>query len=198
MLSLALTGVSLAVLAASEPPARRAHPRRTSSSARDVGVRAQVGRARDARRRRAAFMIPPPTRRLRLRARARGALQPYDQVLHPAAVRVRQRGHPARRLQPAPLAESLPLGIAAGLALGKPLRHHRRHRTFATRRGLARLPDGCTWRHVIGVGCLAGIGFTMSLFIGSLAFGSPDLATSVRVGVIAGSSSRRSSASRSS
>ena len=57
----------------------------------------------------------------------------------------------------------------------------------ATRAGLARLPDGCTWRHLVGVGCLAGIGFTMSLFIGSLAFESPDMATSVRVGVIAGS-----------
>jgi NhaA family Na+:H+ antiporter len=55
------------------------------------------------------------------------------------------------------------------------------------RYGLARLPEGCSWRHLIGVGWLAGIGFTMSLFIGSLAFESPDLATAVRVGVIAGS-----------
>jgi Na+:H+ antiporter, NhaA family len=39
----------------------------------------------------------------------------------------------------------------------------------------------------LGVACLAGIGFTMSLFIGSLAFASPELVAQVRVGVIFGS-----------
>jgi NhaA family Na+:H+ antiporter len=36
--------------------------------------------------------------------------------------------------------------------------------------GIARLPDGVTWLQIYGVSMLAGIGFTMSLFIGSLAF----------------------------
>jgi Na+:H+ antiporter, NhaA family len=41
--------------------------------------------------------------------------------------------------------------------------------------------------HMVGVGCLAGIGFTMSLFIGGLAFDGPGLQVSVRVGVVVGS-----------
>ena len=84
------------------------------------------------------------------------------------------------------LAEALPLGIAGGLVLGKPLGILGAV-AVAIAIGLARLPEGCAWRHLAGVACLAGIGFTMSLFIGSLAFESPELTTSVRVGVIAGS-----------
>jgi Na+:H+ antiporter, NhaA family len=49
------------------------------------------------------------------------------------------------------------------------------------------LPEGCNWLHIVGVGCLAGIGFTMSLFIGGLAFESAELQASVRVGVVVGS-----------
>jgi NhaA family Na+:H+ antiporter len=95
-------------------------------------------------------------------------------------------GIPLDGLRLAKLGESLPLGIASGLVIGKPLGILLAI-ALATRFGYARLPEGCTWRHVAGVGFLAGIGFTMSLFIGSLAFASPDLLTSVRVGVIAGS-----------
>jgi NhaA family Na+:H+ antiporter len=54
--------------------------------------------------------------------------------------------------------------------------------------GVARLPHGATWRGLHGVAILGGIGFTMSRFIGSLAF--PDDATreaEVRLGVLAGS-----------
>ncbi|MGR3734733.1 Na+/H+ antiporter NhaA [Pseudophaeobacter sp.] len=53
--------------------------------------------------------------------------------------------------------------------------------------GLAKLPDGVTWRHIYGVACLTGVGFTMSLFIGSLAFGNDDTMNAVRLGVVAGS-----------
>ena len=85
------------------------------------------------------------------------------------------------------LAESLPLGIAAGLALGKPL-GILLMAGAAVLLGVARLPERCNWLHIAGVGCLAGIGFTMSLFIGSLAFDdAPDYLSKVRVGVIAGS-----------
>ena len=84
------------------------------------------------------------------------------------------------------LSETVPLGIAAGLVIGKPVGIVLA--VFAAKAtGLARLPEGCNWVHVIGVGCLAGIGFTMSLFIGSLAFESSELTTAVRVGVITGS-----------
>ena len=53
--------------------------------------------------------------------------------------------------------------------------------------GWARLPDDVGWGHVYGVACLAGIGFTMSLFIGTLAFDDPAAAAGVRFGVLGGS-----------
>jgi NhaA family Na+:H+ antiporter len=53
--------------------------------------------------------------------------------------------------------------------------------------GLARMPHGATWLHIYGVACLAGIGFTMSLFIGSLSFADAELMNQVRLGVLSGS-----------
>ena len=53
--------------------------------------------------------------------------------------------------------------------------------------GLARLPEGVTWMQLYGVSLLAGIGFTMSLFIGTLAFTTPEHAVAVRIGVLSGS-----------
>jgi len=84
------------------------------------------------------------------------------------------------------LVGGIPLGIAAGLFLGKQLG------VFgivwaAVRLGIARLPDGVGWLEIYGISVLAGIGFTMSLFIGTLAFSSPEHAAAVRVGVLAGS-----------
>ena len=52
---------------------------------------------------------------------------------------------------------------------------------------LCRLPEGIGWSQIYGVACLAGIGFTMSLFIGTLAFEDPAFAAPVRIGVLAGS-----------
>ncbi|MNY15499.1 Na(+)/H(+) antiporter NhaA [compost metagenome] len=54
--------------------------------------------------------------------------------------------------------------------------------------GLAKLPEGSTWVQLYGVALLCGIGFTMSLFIGNLAFaGSALLIDEVKVGVLIGS-----------
>ena len=86
----------------------------------------------------------------------------------------------------AKLAGSIPLGIMAGLALGKPIGIGGAT-WLAVRSGLARLPEGAGWRHIVGVGCLGGIGFTMSLFIGMLAFPGPEHAADLRIGVLAGS-----------
>ena len=67
------------------------------------------------------------------------------------------------------LASANSLGVIAGLVLGKPagiaLLSY-----FAVAIGVCRLPADLTWRHIIGVGLLGGIGFTMSIFITNLAF----------------------------
>lgn len=67
------------------------------------------------------------------------------------------------------LATSVPLGIMAGLVFGKSVGITLAS-WLAVRAGLAVLPDGASWRHVIGTAFLAGIGFTMALFINGLAF----------------------------
>lgn len=84
------------------------------------------------------------------------------------------------------LFSAVPLGIAAGLVLGK------QAGVFLTtwvlvRLGWARLPSGVTWTHIYGLSCLAGIGFTMSLFIGGLSFSDQTLMNAVRLGVLTGS-----------
>ncbi len=53
--------------------------------------------------------------------------------------------------------------------------------------GICRLPDGVSWSYLYGVALLAGIGFTMSLFVGTLAFSDPEHAKAVRLGVLMGS-----------
>jgi NhaA family Na+:H+ antiporter len=67
------------------------------------------------------------------------------------------------------LTEPTALGIILGLFVGKPLGIFLAS-FIAVKLGLASLPSGVTWSHIIGVGFLAGIGFTMSLFINELAF----------------------------
>jgi NhaA family Na+:H+ antiporter len=95
-------------------------------------------------------------------------------------------GVPLDGFSVATLFDPLPLGIAAGLVAGKPLGILLAV-GIAVGLGAARLPEETGWRHLAGVGCLAGIGFTMSLFIGMLAFEDAAHAASVRFGVIAGS-----------
>ena len=80
----------------------------------------------------------------------------------------------------------IPLGIAAGLFLGKQLGIFA-STWAAVRLGFGDLPSGSSWRQVYGVAILGGIGFTMSLFIGTLAFPDPAYAAPVRVGVLLGS-----------
>jgi len=52
---------------------------------------------------------------------------------------------------------------------------------------MARLPHGANWMQIYGIACLAGIGFTMSLFIGSLSYADPAMVNAVRLGVLSGS-----------
>jgi Na+:H+ antiporter, NhaA family len=113
-------------------------------------------------------------------------LHPYVKFLILPLFAFANAGIPLAGLSMDSLTSSLPLGIAAGLVLGKPLGILLAV-TACVSLGFAKLPERATWTHVIGVGCLAGIGFTMSLFIGTLAFESPTQIDAVRVGVIAGS-----------
>ncbi len=58
---------------------------------------------------------------------------------------------------------------------------------IAVRAGIARLPSGVRWVHLLGGAWLAGIGFTMSLFIAQLAFASPQLVEEAKLGILLGS-----------
>lgn len=86
----------------------------------------------------------------------------------------------------ADLLAPIPLGIALGLFLGKQLGVFG-FAWLAARAGICRLPEGTSWFQIYGIALLAGIGFTMSLFIGTLAFADPEHAAAVRLGVLSGS-----------
>ena len=86
----------------------------------------------------------------------------------------------------AALLDPVPLGVALGLFLGKQLG------VFGVAFGLiklswARLPGGASFAQLYGVAVLCGVGFTMSLFIGALAFQDPHLIDETKIGVLAGS-----------
>ncbi len=134
-----------------------------------------------------AFMIPMS------RQDGRPLLHAIEESLHPYVkffilplFAFANAGIPLDGFAAARLIEPLPLGIAAGLVAGKPI-GILCATMIACKTGLARLPEGCNVIHMVGVGFIAGIGFTMSLFIGGLAFESADLQTAVRVGVVVGS-----------
>ncbi len=84
---------------------------------------------------------------------------------------------------PSIFAESLPIGIILGLLLGKQLG------VFSfiwvgTKLKICQKPEGLKWGHVYGLSVLTGIGFTMSLFIGSLAFEDQDVVSQVRLSIL--------------
>ena len=90
-------------------------------------------------------------------------------------------------ISPGDLLDPVPLGVTLGLLLGKQLGVFGLA-ALAIRFGLAKLPEGSNWVQLYGVALLCGIGFTMSLFIGALAFpGAPHLVDEVKVGVLMGS-----------
>ncbi|ANG91475.1 Na+/H+ antiporter NhaA [Enterobacteriaceae bacterium 155047] len=82
----------------------------------------------------------------------------------------------------------LPLGIIAGLFIGKPLGISL-FCWLAVKLKLASLPHGTTFRQIMAVGILCGIGFTMSIFISTLAFASvdPELIVWAKLGILTGS-----------
>jgi Na+:H+ antiporter, NhaA family len=89
-------------------------------------------------------------------------------------------------LAPTSVLESVPLGIAAGLFFGKQIGVFGAA-LLVIRAGWAVLPNGSSWLALYGTSILTGIGFTMSLFIGTLAFGEGEYEAKMRLGVLFGS-----------
>ena len=81
---------------------------------------------------------------------------------------------------------AIPMGIMLGLLIGKPVGIFA-FSLAAIRLRLASKPEGATWPQIFGVAILGGIGFTMSLFIGMLAFTDATRAAEIRIGVLLGS-----------
>ncbi|MGL4380485.1 MAG: Na+/H+ antiporter NhaA [Vibrio sp.] len=86
------------------------------------------------------------------------------------------------------LTSMLPLGVAMGLFVGKPIGIFS-FSWAAVKLGVAKLPEGINFKHIFAVSVLCGIGFTMSIFISSLAFGEANQAydTYARLGILMGS-----------
>jgi Na+:H+ antiporter, NhaA family len=78
------------------------------------------------------------------------------------------------------------VGILSGLIFGKPI-GIAAFALLAVKTGVAKLPRAVDWRTLIGCACLAGIGFTMSLFIAMLAFEDAGMVDAAKRGIIAGS-----------
>lgn len=81
---------------------------------------------------------------------------------------------------------SVGMGVFFGLVIGKPLGIFLAS-WGAVRSGLAVMPEGATWRLLFAVACLGGIGFTMSLFVDSLAYSEPDLIDRGKIAILMGS-----------
>lgn len=115
------------------------------------------------------------------------ALHPWSAFLIVPLFGFANAGVSLAGMPPAILLAPLPLGIALGLFLGKQVGIFGSI-WIAHRTGFAPKPGWSSWPQIYGVSLLAGIGFTMSLFIGGLAFpGNAALADEVKVGVLAGS-----------
>ncbi|MGI8911592.1 MAG: Na+/H+ antiporter NhaA [Rubrobacteraceae bacterium] len=78
------------------------------------------------------------------------------------------------------------VGVFLGLLLGKPL-GVLAFSWLAIKTGMASLPEGVGWRAMTGAGLLAGIGFTMSLFVGGLAFEGGEMLESAKLGILSAS-----------
>ncbi len=84
------------------------------------------------------------------------------------------------------LASSVTMGIAAGLLLGKALGIFGLT-WLAVRLGVGQLPSGVHWRHVLGVGFLGGIGFTVAIFVSAIAFSDQAMVDQAKMGVFGSS-----------
>ncbi|GLR79671.1 Na+/H+ antiporter NhaA [Azospirillum oryzae] len=114
------------------------------------------------------------------------ALHPWVAFLIMPVFALANAGVPLDGITPASLLEPVPLGIALGLFVGKQVGVFLAV-WIAVHIGVVERPARASWSQVYGVAVLTGIGFTMSLFIGTLAFADPQHAVAVRLGVLTGS-----------
>jgi NhaA family Na+:H+ antiporter len=119
--------------------------------------------------------------------RLEGGLTPWVAFLVVPLFGFANAGVALAGFDPAVLLAPLPLGVACGLFVGKQIGIFGAIR-LAARFGLAPAPGGATWLQIYGVAMLCGIGFTMSLFIGTLAFpADPALVEQAKIGTLIGS-----------
>ncbi len=188
-----IAGVALGLLTPARP--LDAVPDRTTLVQRGIGWLEKLGDAIEGDDDHAGHARHRITRQVH--AAARSTLSPIDEltnVLHPWVAFVIM---PLFALCNAgvaldvsalsePVAAGVSLGIGLGLLIGKPIGI-----TFfawlAVRAGLAQLPRGVTWPQIVATGFLAGIGFTVALFVASLAFSDPVHGAAAKVGILLGS-----------
>jgi NhaA family Na+:H+ antiporter len=82
--------------------------------------------------------------------------------------------------------EPVTLGVVLGLVVGKAVGVFGAS-AMAVGLGLGRLPAGTTWRHMVGLAAVAGVGFTVALFVASLSFDDPATTDAAKVGILVGS-----------
>ncbi len=123
---------------------------------------------------------------------ARETVAPLDRleaVLHPwvafGVMPLFALANAGVKIELSAMTEPVALSVATGLVVGKPLGIVA-FSWAAVKLGLARLPTGVNWTTLFGAGCLAGIGFTMSLFITGLSL-EPELLTAGKIGTLLGS-----------
>jgi Na+:H+ antiporter, NhaA family len=134
-----------------------------------------------------AFFVPASGHESPLR-RVEQALHPWVAFAIVPLFAFANAGVPLAGLRFTDVLEPIPLGIALGLLLGKPIGVFG-CTWLAVRSGLARLPAGVDLRQMFGVSLLCGIGFTMSLFIGMLAFdnvATGEVVVTDRLGILVG------------
>jgi NhaA family Na+:H+ antiporter len=122
-------------------------------------------------------------------------LERMEHDLHPAVAYAilpifafANSGIPFSSMSMEALSHPVPLGIAAGLFFGNQIGVFG-FSWVAIKLGLSKLPEGVNWLQLYGVSLLCGIGFTMSLFVGSLAFEQAGASHTIdeRVGIVLGS-----------
>ena len=137
----------------------------------------------------AAFTVPIRPRREGERgvlARAQTAIHPYVAWGVLPLFAFVAAGFPFGALSLHDVVGPVPLGVALGLLVGKPL-GVLGAAALAARLGLARRPTGVAWRDLAAVAALCGVGFTMSLYLGELAFGAGPSGAAAKLGVLVGS-----------